>query len=178
MAPRLSGGSLTPWLPVSRVERRRACVRPGKRLRIRLPCTRRSEPDCPDDLVPFVRGDLAVNCDSYWMLCMVECCRRLRSGSRRTPCSRARARDDDHPSHCRCAGHHAIDTRSALGTVQGSALRSDRARARPAGLDGACAQIAFLAITRWPAVMNGRLFSSWVRHNVSRAWSSDDIFSC
>jgi hypothetical protein len=28
-----------------------------------------------------------------------------------------------------------------LGTVQGSALRSDRACARPSGLDGACAQM-------------------------------------
>jgi hypothetical protein len=30
---------------------------------------------------------------------------------------------------------------SVLGTVQGSALRSDRACARPSGLDGACAQM-------------------------------------
>jgi hypothetical protein len=30
-----------------------------------------------------------------------------------------------------------------LGTVQGSSLRSARANARPAGLDGACAQIRF-----------------------------------
>ena len=63
-----------------------------------------------------------------------------------------RAEDDDDLDHCRCAGHHAIDARSVLGTVQGSALRFDRARARPSGLDGACAQIAVLAITRWPAV--------------------------
>jgi hypothetical protein len=41
----------------------------------------------------------------------------------------------------RCADHHAIDARSVLGTVQGSSLRSDRACARPSGLDGACAQI-------------------------------------
>ena len=39
-------------------------------------------------------------------------------------------------------GHHDDDAASVLGTVQGSALRSDRACARPSGLDGACAQIA------------------------------------
>ncbi len=38
-------------------------------------------------------------------------------------------------------GHHDGDVGSVLGTVQGSALRSDRASARPSGLDGACAQI-------------------------------------
>lgn len=41
----------------------------------------------------------------------------------------------------RCDGHHDDDGASVLGTVQGSALRSDRARARPSGLDGACAQM-------------------------------------
>jgi hypothetical protein len=40
-----------------------------------------------------------------------------------------------------CADHHGVDARSVLGTVQGSSLRSARASARPAGLDGACAQI-------------------------------------
>ena len=43
--------------------------------------------------------------------------------------------------HVGGAGHHAIDVRSVLGTVQGSSLRSARACARPAGLDDACAQI-------------------------------------
>ena len=38
-------------------------------------------------------------------------------------------------------GHHDDDAASVLGTVQGSPLRSDRASARPAGLDGACAQM-------------------------------------
>ena len=37
--------------------------------------------------------------------------------------------------------HHANDAASVLGTVQGSALRSARACARPTGLDGACAQM-------------------------------------
>jgi hypothetical protein len=41
----------------------------------------------------------------------------------------------------RRVGHHTIDVRSVLGTVQGSPLRSDRACARPSGLDGACAQM-------------------------------------
>lgn len=40
-----------------------------------------------------------------------------------------------------CADHHTFDAGSVLGTVQGSSLRDDRACARPAGLDSACAQI-------------------------------------
>ena len=49
------------------------------------------------------------------------------------------------------ADHHAFDARSVLGTVQGSSLRSARANARPAGLDGACAQIRSLQLRdgRW-----------------------------
>ena len=38
-------------------------------------------------------------------------------------------------------GHHDNDAASVLGTVQGAALRSARAYARPSGLDGACAQM-------------------------------------
>jgi hypothetical protein len=38
-------------------------------------------------------------------------------------------------------GHHDNDAASVLGTVQGAALRSARASARPSGLDGACAQM-------------------------------------
>jgi len=38
-------------------------------------------------------------------------------------------------------GHHESDAASVLGTVQGAALRSARAYARPLGLDGACAQM-------------------------------------
>lgn len=38
-------------------------------------------------------------------------------------------------------GHHAIDGRPVLGTVQGAPLRSARADARPSGLDGASAQL-------------------------------------
>ena len=47
---------------------------------------------------------------------------------------------------CVLSGHHAFDTRAVLGGVQGSSLRYDRARARPAGLDAASAQLV-LAIT-------------------------------
>jgi hypothetical protein len=54
------------------------------------------------------------------------------------PCSGERCERD----HCRSVGHHASDGRSVLGTVQGSARCSDRASARPSGLDGACAQLA------------------------------------
>jgi hypothetical protein len=62
----------------------------------------------------------------------VACDRRSFRGARRV----------NNHGHIGCAGHHAIDARSVLGTVQGSSLRSTRACARPAGLDGACAQIA------------------------------------
>ena len=41
----------------------------------------------------------------------------------------------------RRVGHHGGDAASVLGTVQGAALRSARACARPSGLDGACAQM-------------------------------------
>ena len=41
----------------------------------------------------------------------------------------------------RRVGHHGGDAASVLGTVQGAALRYARAYARPAGLDGACAQM-------------------------------------
>jgi hypothetical protein len=37
------------------------------------------------------------------------------------------------------AGHHGFDPGAVLGGLQGSPLRSDRAFARPAGLDAACA---------------------------------------
>ena len=52
---------------------------------------------------------------------------------------------DDDCDNLWCVGHHAIDARSVLGTAQASALRFDRAGARPSGLDDACAQIA-----SWP----------------------------
>ena len=58
-------------------------------------------------------------------------------------CSLRSARRVNNHGHVGCADHHAIDVRSVLGTVQGSSLRSARACARPSGLDGACAQIAF-----------------------------------
>jgi hypothetical protein len=43
--------------------------------------------------------------------------------------------------HVNAVGHHDDDAASVLGTVQGSPLRSDRASARPSGLDSACAQM-------------------------------------
>ena len=48
---------------------------------------------------------------------------------------------DRHSESRRRVGHHGDDAASVLGTVQGSALRSARACARPSGLDGACAQM-------------------------------------
>jgi hypothetical protein len=59
-------------------------------------------------------------------------------------CSRSSDRASSSVDKLRCemtAGHHGIHARSVLGAVQGSSLRSARACARPAGLDGACAQI-------------------------------------
>jgi hypothetical protein len=120
-------------------------------LRTSLACTRGSRLDCPDDLGSRMHEVLANDRDSYVTPFGGKYCRRLRASSRRTPCPDPRAEDDDDPNHCRCAGHHAIDAWSVLGAVQGSSLRSDRAHARPTGLDGACAQTAVLAIARWPA---------------------------
>jgi hypothetical protein len=48
---------------------------------------------------------------------------------------------DNTQNHIGCDGHHDDDAASVLGTVQGAALRSARAYARPSGLDGACAQM-------------------------------------
>ena len=56
-------------------------------------------------------------------------------------CWLAESRGSSHLESPRRFGHHGGDAASVLGTVQGSALRSDRACARPSGLDGACAQM-------------------------------------
>ncbi len=60
-----------------------------------------------------------------------------------------------------CADHHAIDARSVLGTVQGSSLRSARACARPAGLDGACAQIMSWPLRDGRRCDDSQLDRSW-----------------
>jgi len=100
------------------------------------------DPDCPDDLAPYPRETRVIERDSV------------------TPGSAGHVAAESGPHECRLpsllptgqrdnrsddlwrASHHAIDVRSVLGTVQGSTLRFDRARARPSGLDGACAQLA------------------------------------
>ena len=109
--------------------------------RIRLTCARGSvHRDCPDDLVLFVPGN-----PGHRIALVPDAMSGTNAGAVETAIV-ARfwrpAEDATSCDHGRCAGHHAIHARSVLGTVQGSALRSDRAYARPAGLDGACAQIA------------------------------------
>ena len=94
-----------------------------------------------DDRAHNARKILVRNCASFWLHC------RLRSSGRVGPlvehvsgprevtlCDRKR--DGAHD-----AGHHAVDARAVLGSVQGSSLRFDRACARPSGLDAACAQL-------------------------------------
>jgi len=51
-------------------------------------------------------------------------------------------------------GHHDDDAASVLGTVQGSPLRSDRASARPSGLDGACAQMISRQLRDGPRMLS------------------------
>jgi hypothetical protein len=51
-------------------------------------------------------------------------------------------------------GHHDDDPASVLGTVQGSPLRSDRASARPSGLDGACAQMISRRLRDGPRMLS------------------------
>ena len=122
-------GSLTPWLSVScvgRVGRPRAAGRSRSR-RETGPHVRAER---NSDLFRTIRSR---SCGKSWSrTALVRC--PLRSAKR-----------VNNRGHVGYVGHHAIDARSVLGTVQGSSLRSARAYARPAGLDGACAQI-----TSWP----------------------------
>jgi hypothetical protein len=99
------------------------------------------DPDLPDDPVPFVRKMLPANWSSS----------RVLAGQFlfwKRWLARAAFDIDLRPSsgdhiwrHVNCVGHHDDDAASVLGTVQGAALCSARACARPSGLDGACAQM-------------------------------------
>ena len=117
-----------------------------------------SGPLRPDNLVPFVREILVLEPhrsardDAAGYGVCVACDR----------CSFRNLRHVNNRSHVGYVGHHAIDARSVLGTVQGSSLRSARACARPAGLDGACAQIAF-----W-LLRDGRERVLWARNTLSQ----------
>jgi hypothetical protein len=85
--------------------------------------------------------------------CAADCCVCAGRDVVPLPCP---LRDNEHDSD-RCADHHAFDARSVLVTVQGSSLRAARACARPAGLDGACAQIR-----SWQSLMVGEvMMRSW-----------------
>jgi hypothetical protein len=91
----------------------------------------------PDNLVPFVREIRITNGTRSVSEVVAECGAHARCDRR----SFLDARRAIEHGRDECTDHHAIDARSVLGTVQGSSLRSARAHARPAGLDGACAQI-------------------------------------
>jgi hypothetical protein len=75
--------------------------------------------------------------------CAADCC----VCAERDRCPLRRSLHDNEHDCDGCADHHTFDARSVLVTVQGSSLRAARACARPAGLDGACAQIRSWAIT-------------------------------
>jgi hypothetical protein len=99
------------------------------------------DPDLPDNLVPFVRKMLAANRSRVRALAW-----QFRPGNRALKrgafrCWLAESRGSSHFESRRRVGHHGGDAASVLGTVQGAALRSARAYARPSGLDGACAQM-------------------------------------
>ena len=95
---------------------------------------------------------------TIWSRSSGKCWQQIRSGSRALAwrssvleivassavafrCWLAESRRSSHVESRRRVGHHGGDAASVLGTVQGAALRSARACARPSGLDGACAQM-------------------------------------
>ena len=131
-------GSLTRWLPVS------VSASGGRHLRPVSGGDVGADrgPDCPDDLGPHFRDMEVTERDSVAPDSEPHDAAESGPYGRRVPSSNRRPRCDEVHGRLRCAGHHALDARSVLGTVQGSALRFDRARARPSGLDGACAQLA------------------------------------
>jgi hypothetical protein len=157
MAPRLSGGSLTPWLAGSVS----LSVEAPSALRGRVDCRGRCgadrDPLCPDYPSPFVQEIRVTEGHSF----RARLCNRIRRVRRRDRCPLRRAlRGNEHDCD-RGADHHAIDARSVLGTVQGSSLRSARAHARPAGLDGACAQILSWPLRDGRRCDNSQLDRSW-----------------
>lgn len=128
-------GSLTPWVSVCCVGRLSVCGRSRNRRKSGRHVRAERNPDLPDNLVPLEREVLVPALHVFRTRVM-----RTGAACDRT-CFRG-ARGVDNRRYIGCAGHHAIDARSVLGTVQGSSLRSARASARPAGLDGTCAHIA------------------------------------
>jgi hypothetical protein len=99
------------------------------------------DPDLPDDPVP-VRPENVVRKQVTFMrvrrpVAVLEMLTRARC----IRCRLAAVGGDHLWRHVNAVRHHDDDAASVLGTVQGSALRSDRACARPSGLDGACAQM-------------------------------------
>ena len=97
----------------------------------------------PDDLVPFLR-EIRINEGHSFRARLCSRLRRVREA--RKLAFRRALRGNKHDCDDAPTITHSM-LESVLGTVQGSSLRSARARARPAGRDGACAQIQFLAIT-------------------------------
>ena len=128
VAPRLSGGvahAMAAGVPVS----------PSARhfyLRENAPgaptSAHGSTLGCPDNLIVIFPDNSAPPCVRHSARLEIEMCPR---GSQPRPSSdltvfRAAVKAAD-PHHCRGVGHHAIDGRSVLGTVQGSVRRFDRA---------------------------------------------------
>jgi hypothetical protein len=102
--------------------------------------------DCDSDLpgqsVRFVPENVARNQVTF-DACVPEGCRPGNGGSRASRSMATGGRREVGTSGVAStpSGHHDNDAGSVLGTVQGAALRSARACARPSGLDGACAQM-------------------------------------
>ena len=80
------------------------------------------------------------------------------------------------------ARRHVLQGGAVLDAVQGSALRSDPAAAGPADLDGACAQLANLALTCRPGPRAGLLHtfvmtSVMTELDAGSAWRYSEITS-
>ena len=97
--------------------------------------------DLPDDPVPFVRKMLPHNRSRSRVLAgqLLSWKRGACAYAFDVACDRREVMGIWR--HVDAVGHHDDDAASVLGTVQGAALRSARACARPSGLDGACAQM-------------------------------------
>ncbi len=99
-----------------------------------------SDSDLPDDPALFVRKNVGRKLVALARACRASCCPR-NGGSRALHSMSVSDRRDRIRRYVNATGHHDDDAASVLGTVQGAALRSARAYARPSGLDRACAQM-------------------------------------
>jgi hypothetical protein len=129
MVLRLSGGSLTPWLQLIGV-----AVHEGDQcVRSAVICARASSAD-HSPVRPDIGTHVVREVEPSESACSV--------AAKLSGCD-AYARRSHPLASGHAPGHHAVDVRPVLGTVQGSSLRSARADARPPGLDGSSAQTDF-----------------------------------